>query len=156
LLLAQAFSLRNYAIQAGRIGQMGREPSIQLLGTPGLREPVTGGFFPSKGFQLLSVLCLAPSQRITRKEAAALLWDSASDAAALTNLRQLIVRVKKSGPKLRPIIETDPISISLGEGKIEIDLFRFEAAVAGKSAPDHAEAAFLVRGELLAGIDDVS
>lgn len=131
----------------------GRVPNdICLLGLPDMRRPVAGTVFPAKGYQLLALLALAPSRRLGRQELASHLWDAASDAAALTNLRQLLTRLRRAAPHLPDLLVTDARVVGLGEAAAGIDLCRLLDAAA--AAPGEVIALF--RGDLLEGITDIT
>ncbi|WP_374370921.1 BTAD domain-containing putative transcriptional regulator [Dongia sp.] len=129
----------------------GRVPNdICLLGLPEMRRPVAGMVFPAKGYQLLALLALAPSRRFGRQELASLLWDAPSDTAALTNLRQLLTRLRRAAPHLPDLLVTDGRVVGLGDAAAGIDLCRLLDAAA--AAPGEVIALF--RGDLLEGITD--
>lgn len=133
---------------------MATEFTIQLLGSPAINGSFGSSFFPAKAFQLLAMLSVSDGHRMTRKEAASMLWDSSSDASALSNLRQLIVRLRKATNDR--LLEVDFSAISLGADKNVLDLVRFEQLMGSADLGDRIEAAHLLQGDLLNGIDDVS
>jgi pentatricopeptide repeat protein len=135
---------------------MGSGPSIRVFGRPGFAPLHHGGFFPTKGFQLIAILGRSQSGRVSRREAASLLWDCESEAAAFSNLRQLIARVRKGTPDIPQLLDVDSYSVGLGEGKSEVDLIRFQAAANNDDAGTYLEAVLMVRGELLEGVDGVT
>jgi pentatricopeptide repeat protein len=125
---------------------------ICLLGLPEIRRPVAGMVFPAKGYQLLALLALAPSRRLGRQELASYLWDATSDAAALTNLRQLLARLRRAAPHLPDLLVTDARIVSLGDSAALIDLCQFLDSVAHQPGL----AISLFRGDLLEGIAEAT
>ena len=111
--------------------------------------------FPDKGFQLLSFLSLAPGRRATRRQLADLLWDSTDDAAALGNLRQLLVRIRRF-PAIETIVQADAAAIWLQPGPPSTDVGQFLDLASADSLPETLEALSLYRGDLLAEALDTS
>ena len=89
---------------------------IRLLGLPELLRPVGGVVFPAKGFQLLALVARAPAKRLARKELASLLWDNDTEAAALSNLRQLLARIRRASAAYENLIDADTKTVALGGG----------------------------------------
>ena len=112
-------------------------------------------FFPAKGFQLIALLALSPSSRMTRKELASFLWESESESLALSNLRQLLSRMKKAVAGTH-LLEIDASSIALGGARSAVDLCLFEDASRNGDPSTYLETILLVRGDLLDGIGEVT
>ena len=51
------------------------DASIRLLGRPEFLSGAGDKFFPAKGFQLIAILALSASGKVSRRELATLLWD---------------------------------------------------------------------------------
>lgn len=126
------------------------------MGSPAVCGQSSEAFFPGKAFQLLAVLSLSTSGKVSRREIADLLWESSSDGAALSNLRQLIVRIKKAIPAERKLLDVDAYSVSLGDGRDEIDVCRLVANVDNDDPYACLAAVQLARGDLLDGVDDTT
>jgi DNA-binding SARP family transcriptional activator len=91
---------------------MSDRPHVILLGEPRLTGVAANGF-PAKGFTLAAALLLAKDRRLTREQAASLLWDDCAHAAALANLRQLLVRIGRALPPGRNLIVSEGHSLSV-------------------------------------------
>ncbi len=126
---------------------------MTLFGRPTINGPDAVGVFPSKGFQLIARLAAARGKPLGRKQVASLLWDSADDALALINLRQLLTRIRKLLPSHPDLIVADARSLALGPGRESVDLWRALEATPQETG-DAAEALALFVGDLLAGLDD--
>jgi pentatricopeptide repeat protein len=137
---------------------MGLESDIEirLLGTPEMVRPAGGVVFPAKGFQLLALLARAPAKRLPRKELAALLWDNDTEAAALSNLRQLLARMRKAAAGHDDLLDADTKTIALGGGAALIDLNLFEIGYRSGSPEQALRGLLLFRGELLEGIAETT
>src|SRR5690348_4642559 len=88
---------------------------LNLLRVFGNAELIASGQkqkLPEKGFQLLSYLTLSQSHRATRRQLADLLWDSSDDTAALSNLRQLLLRLRRF-EALNQMLEADATAVWL-------------------------------------------
>src|SRR3569623_3319851 len=103
---------------------------------------------PEKGFQLLSFLTLAPNHRATRRQLADLLWDSSDDTAALSNLRQLLLRLRRF-TVLEDMLDADATAVWLKDAGQDSDLARFMRLVSADTLPATLEALALYRGDLL-------
>lgn len=132
------------------------EIAVRILGSPQVSNLPGNIVFPAKGFQLIALLALAPSGRMTRKEAASLLWDSDSDSAALTNLRQLLIRMRRSLPDAEDLLSADAQTIAIGRLRPTIDLCRFEMETRSEHLPSAMTVFDFFRGDLLEGIDDAT
>jgi len=130
---------------------------VTLLGHPRLGVAASDAAFPSKGFQLLGLLARAPGHRLPRRTIAALLWDSASDAVGLTNLRQLMRRMRQSAPPVAHLIAASGADLLLtAQGLEEIDACRFDRAAAASALEDQLEAVLQFTGEFMASLDDAT
>jgi pentatricopeptide repeat protein len=124
---------------------------LNLLRVLGNAELIASGQkqkLPEKGFQLLSYLTLSQSHRATRRQLADLLWDSSDDTAALSNLRQLLLRLRRFDA-LNEMLETDVTAVWLKPTGHDSDLARFMRLVSADSLPETLEALALYRGDLL-------
>jgi pentatricopeptide repeat protein len=137
---------------------MGLESDIEirLLGMPEMVRPAGGVVFPAKGFQLLALLARAPAKHLPRKELAALLWDNDTEAAALSNLRQLLARMRKAAAGHDDLLDADTKTIALGGGAALIDLNLFEIGYRSGSPEQALRGLLLFRGELLEGIAETT
>ncbi|MES0100657.1 BTAD domain-containing putative transcriptional regulator [Mesorhizobium sp. M0019] len=126
------------------------------MGTPAIAGQPARAFFPSKAFQLIAILSLSASGRVSRREIADLLWASDSEGTALSNLRQLIARIKKAIPAERGLLEVDAYSVALGQERDEIDVCRLIAGAGNDGPTACVDAMRLVRGDLLEGVDDTT
>jgi DNA-binding SARP family transcriptional activator/Tfp pilus assembly protein PilF len=126
---------------------------VTLFGRPAIHGAEAFGVFPSKGFQLIALLAAARGKALGRKQVASLLWDSADDALALINLRQLLARIRKLLPSHPHLVIADARSLSLGAGREAVDLWRVLEAPP-HDAGDAAELLGLLTGDLLSGVDD--
>jgi len=132
------------------------EAAVRLLGVPEVHGGRAAHFFPSKGFQLLALLVRAPSARITREQAASLLWDSVEASKGLANLRQLLVRMRRSEPSCGELVVANGQILALGTGAQATDVRIFETLSASENLDEVLRALALVRGEFLEGITDAS
>lgn len=112
---------------------------VRLLGSPMLLGP--GGPMPGfryrKGWAVLARLALQPDGAHPRASLAALLWPRLTEAAALTNLRQVLADV---GRALRAVgagelLQGDRHGVWLGAGAADwVDLRRLRGWCAGRPA----------------------
>jgi pentatricopeptide repeat protein len=123
---------------------------IRILGPPDVTDLPADLVFPNKAYQLLALLLRSSQKRLSRKTMASLLWESKSDPAALANLRQLLVRIRKILPDHKALFVTDAQTVGLGGEASHIDLWQFDAA------PQQDGNLALFRGDLLEGIDDAT
>lgn len=135
---------------------MAEEFDIRLLGRPACRAAPTAGVFPSKGFQLLALLAASPGRSLPRKEAAAMLWDSDNDAAALQNFRQLLAGMKRAYPDFETLLSANRLDIALGPAASGIDLVVFDSLAATENEASLDQALTIYGGELLAGVSDTT
>ena len=135
---------------------MGPHVFIRLLGVPEISGLSSATPFPAKGFQLLALICRSPSARISRREAASMLWNSAGDGEALTNLRQLLMRIRRFDPSTLDLIASDPQWLTLGATFPDIDILLFESLASNMPNRDLLRALEMFRGDLLAGAGDLT
>ena len=131
---------------------------LNLLRVFGNAELIASGQrqkLPEKGFQLLSYLTLSQSHRATRRQLADLLWDSSDDTAALSNLRQLLLRLRRFAA-LDSMLEADATAVWLKASGQDSDLARFMRLVLADTLPETLEALSLYRGDLLDETQDTS
>src|SRR3569623_1067427 len=125
--------------------------ALDLLRLIGTAEFIASGQrqkLPEKGFQLLAFLTLSPLGRSTRRQLADLLWDSADDAVALSNLRQLLLRIRRF-PAVDAILEADAVAIWLHPAPLRSDLQEFLKLVESEEPRQVLDALSLFRGDLL-------
>ena len=121
---------------------------LRVLGNAELIASGQKQKLPEKGFQLLSFLTLAPNHRATRRQLADLLWDSSDDTAALSNLRQLLLRLRRF-TVLEDMLDADATAVWLKDAGQDSDLARFMRLVSADTLPETLEALALYRGDLL-------
>lgn len=129
-----------------------RDMIVHLVGVPHMAKP-TEGVFPAKGYILIAMLLLAGSGRMSRQAVAALLWDDAPEEKALTNLRQLLVRIHRCWPYEEPLIETSGSHLMAGSSAHRSDLASILALQKSAVLAERVEAVLLARGDLLDTID---
>jgi TolB-like protein len=98
----------------------------------------------------LAYLALA-AKPVSREQLTALLWGSHFEEQARQNFRQALVRLKKIIGA--DVLVTDDQTVQLAPGKIDCDARRFEALTARGTVASLRQAAGLLEGDLLAGID---
>jgi pentatricopeptide repeat protein len=130
--------------------------SLKLFGIPAASRPQAGFAFPAKGYQLIALVLLSPSRRVTRQKAASLLWENAGEVEAFANLRQLLVRIRRAWPPGRPLIESEGALLSAGPGAEDSDLAVFLKQHQSQAAADLVSAIRIFDGELLAGAGDAN
>lgn len=97
---------------------------------------------------LLAYLALKSPRPVTRGELVVLLWGERPDARARQSLRQALVQLRKvCGDALR----VDGEQVWVAEGAVEVDLHRFEEALAEGR---HADAVEYWGGDLFTGAED--
>ncbi|PBC21267.1 MULTISPECIES: BTAD domain-containing putative transcriptional regulator [unclassified Mesorhizobium] len=126
--------------------------SFRLFGFPQVGSSKKTSVFPSRGFCLLALLCLAPVKKLTRARVAAQLWDSADSTASLGNLRQLLLRMQKALPDLNTILAVDDKSLWLTNAAGQIDVCRFLELGDGPADQTLLELVALYRGDFLEGL----
>lgn len=126
--------------------------ALRLAGVPHLT--VTGeGVFPAKGYVLVAMLLLAGNRRMSRQAVASLLWDDAPEEKALTNLRQLLVRIHRMWPYADPLVETSGPHLTAGPGADRSDLAAILRLAKSGVLAEKIQAILLVKGDFLDGID---
>ena len=83
-------------------------PPLQLLGRPRLAIASPGGadVLPEKAYVLAALLLLGPAGPTSRNILTTRLWEDASHAKALNNMRQLIARTRHFETQLdRPLFD---------------------------------------------------
>lgn len=111
------------------------------------------GLFPVKGYIVVAMLLLAGGGRMSRQAIAGLLWDDAPEEKALTNLRQLLVRIHKMWPHQEALIETNGPHLSLGPAAERSDLAAILKYEKSTVLDERVRGVLLARGELLDTID---
>lgn len=96
----------------------------------------------------MSYLTLAQNHRATRRQLADLLWDSSDDTAALSNLRQLLLRLRRF-TVLEDMLDADAAAVWLKDAGLDSDLARFIRLVGADTLAETLEALALFRGDLL-------
>ena len=129
--------------------------SIRLVGCPEIVGLPPGTIFPAKGFQLLALLTLAPDRQMKRRRIASLLWEKGDEAAALTNSRQLLSRLRRTVPAEWRLIDVGARELMLEDHFDIIDLTRILKLSETGSEAEVGSVLPLFRGELLSGLDDV-
>lgn len=130
--------------------------SLKLFGAPVANRPQAGFAFPAKGYQLMALVLLSPSRRITRQKAASLLWENTGDVEAFANLRQLLVRIRRAWPEDRPLIVSEGPLLVAGAGAEDSDLALFLRRHQSQTVTDLVDAIRILDGELLAGAGDTN
>lgn len=113
-----------------------------------------GYAFPAKGYQLVALLLLSPSRRVSRQAAASLLWENAAEAEAFASLRQLLVRIRRAWPHEQPLIESDSASLTAGKGASNSDLAVFLGQHQSQNISELTQAIAAFGGDLLEGTGD--
>jgi pentatricopeptide repeat protein len=131
-----------------------RAIAIRILGVAIAEDLAAGAVFPAKGFQLIALLARTPAYRVTRKAAAALLWDSENDALGLTSLRQLLNRIRKALPQFADLLAADGQYVWLGGDRRHVDLLWLLDRLAAGTAD--AAALMEMRGDLLEGLGEAT
>lgn len=126
---------------------------VRLFGVPELSPLSRSSVFPSRGFCLLAMLSLAPTRRVTRAQAAAQLWDNGDTASNLLNMRQLILRMKKTAPEIGVVLGVNDSSLWLTGAAGQIDICRFLEMDCTNSQKTLDEIIKIYRGDLLGGLE---
>ena len=129
---------------------------VRLLGDPKVEGCSENLIFPSKGFQLLTLLACHEEHRLRRREIARLLWDSDTEKKALANLRQLLARIRKGIPEIDLLISASGSEIRLGYSSASVDVCAFTDLAAKDSIEELETALELFRGDLLSSMDDIT
>lgn len=125
------------------------EPRLELFGTAAARTGSTSFYFPQKGFQLIALVLLCPRPGLSRQAAASLLWEDTSDQDALRNLRQLLLRIRRSWPLPEALVASDGALLEAGPGCGRSDLADLLACLETGRPTDLMKAAEIARQPLL-------
>lgn len=128
------------------------ESIIHLVGVPHVTRPAEGAF-PAKGYILVAMLLLGGSGRTNRQTLAALFWDGAPEDKAMTNLRQLLVRIHRCWPHEEALIESSGPLLAAGPGARRSDLAMILALHKSPVLAERVRAVLLAKGDLLDTID---
>jgi TolB-like protein len=126
-----------------------------------LRIRVIGGFeisgpdgriaFPSAKLSAFLAVLAVSARPVRREELTALLWGSHFDEQARANFRQALTRIRKIiGAES---LASDDQFVHLSDEAVSVDVRDFEALRARTTQASLSEAAGLLEGDLLAGID---
>jgi len=129
--------------------------SLSLLGGFELRLPSgIAVHLPTRKAQaLLAYLAMRPGQAHSRDKLATLLWGDVPDGQARASLRQTLSLVGKALDEAPvPCLVTDARTIALVPAAVDVDVARFEAAVATAEPEALERATQLYRGDLLEGL----
>ena len=130
---------------------------IFLLGNARLSAAMGPIPFPQRGYQLFAILSFAPSYQLTRKQIAQLIWGNSAGSDVLANLRQLLVRMRRSFPQLDQVLGADINTISLVNSGAQIDLCVLNRLLLESAADTAPETIIdLLTGPLLHDIDQCS
>lgn len=108
-----------------------------------------GAVFPAKGFQLIAYLAANRHKSHSRKFLSSLLWDSASETVALTNLRQLLVRIRRLFNDGELILEDQGSSLAFRPSTVLVDLVEFDRLTASPNLEDRLQGLEIYGGDLL-------
>ncbi|MDA8586056.1 hypothetical protein N9L47_07245 [Rhodobacteraceae bacterium] len=127
--------------------------AFRVLGQPIAELPEYSASFPSRGYALITLLCMSPGFRLSRAAIADRIWRNSSDAANLANLRQLLKRMQLSKPDLTNCINFDNQSVWVTKGCKGIDLVQF-LSMGEVAAQDQITCVMdLYRGSVLDGLN---
>ena len=132
---------------ASRVGSR-----IQLKLFGGLDAQVRGAKLPVQGAKLqalLAYLALHAGKPQPREQLATLLWQDSPEAQARNSLRQTLFRLRRALPDAA--LSVTGAAATLEPDRLDLDVRRFEALAAERTAAALAEAAGLYAGDLLAG-----
>jgi len=115
-----------------------------------------GSTFPVKGYQLIAFLALNSQKRHSRKFVSSLLWESAAEEMALTNLRQLVARIRSFLSADEVPFSTDAKSIGFQPSTIDIDLLDVGRLVSRSELEDRLSGLEMYRGSLLEFASDLT
>lgn len=136
--------------------QAGAEPRLELFGIATARAGGATIYFPQKGFQLIALVLLSQRPALSRQAAASLLWENTSDQDALRNLRQLLLRIRRSWPLPEALVESDGTLLEAGPGCSRSDLADLLECLEGGRPADVMKAAEIARRPLLHDCGSVS
>lgn len=125
------------------------DPRLELFGTAIARTGSASFYFPQKGFQLIALVLLSPRLGLSRQAAASLLWGDTSDQDALRNLRQLLLRIRRSWPLPEALVEPDGALLEAGPGCRRSDLADLLGCLETGRPADLMKAAEIARQPLL-------
>lgn len=97
--------------------------TLKLFGKPRSLLHGERPALPSKGFQLLSYLTFQDGHRIRRQAAAALLWEDIDTTRSMSNLRQLLARIRRHSGAENDLIGATDEEIYLTPMSMQSDLF---------------------------------
>ena len=128
--------------------------TIRLLG--GFEARLGAGppaAFPTKKARaLLAYLAARPAQAHSRDQIAELLWGARADEQARGSLRRTLSDLRKALPLADgEWLVSDGDTVRLDDGKVDVDVARFEGLAADGGAAALEQAAELYGGEFLAG-----
>src|SRR6056297_2353295 len=127
--------------------------AIRVLGQPVAELPEYSASFPSRGYALITVLCMSSGHRLSRAALADKIWENSNDAANLANLRQLLKRMQSAKPDLAGCIEFDNRSIWIPQGCSDIDLIQFLSLGTITTGEHLIRLLDLYRGPVLEGLN---
>jgi DNA-binding SARP family transcriptional activator len=135
---------------------MARECQVDLLGRFRVvvagREVSGDAWRNRRAADLVKLLALAPGHRLSRDRVMAALWPELGGAAAGANLRKAVHFARRAMGSDRAIATTSEL-VLWPEGRLEVDVDKFDDAAGSALATEDTEAAVraagLYRGELL-------
>jgi DNA-binding SARP family transcriptional activator/TolB-like protein len=134
---------------------MVHSPQLQLLGRPRLAvaDGRLGEGLPDKAYVLAALLVLGPREPTSRDVLMTRLWEDAGRANALTNMRQLVARIRHLETSLGvSLFEVSRTSIMVADAtSVDLSILAQVAPVASAQRLDELVA--LYRGDLLEGIE---
>ncbi len=111
--------------------------TLLLFGTLELRADGRSVEFATAAARALLAYLAAESDRAhSRERLATLLWPEQSQAAALTNLRQTLARLRKALPNPH-LLDVSNQTLQFNAAQAPVDLLRFEALLAQVTAHNH-------------------
>ena len=122
---------------------------ICLLGLPTTIGFASNSAVPAKAFQLCAFLALNRNKQHSRKFVSSLLWDNASEETTLTNLRQLLARIRHLLPGDEAPLVADKTSIAFKASATAIDLIEIETLLESAELEDRLRGLEMFRGDLL-------
>src|SRR5262245_7574443 len=90
---------------------------------------------------LLAYLAIEAERPQPREQLAALLWPEQSQAAAYTNLRQTLARLRKALPDSPAVLLVSPQTLQFNRAAATLDVADFEELLAACATHAHAELA---------------
>jgi adenylate cyclase len=98
----------------------------------------------------LALLACAPGRQLSREKIAATLWGDRDEELAKHNLRQVVLRMRRL--PVAGIFAIDDMTLGLVEGRLQCDVWTFNALIRAGSAAALADAVALHRGAFLANV----